>query len=123
MKNLIRKISYAICIVLLTCTFCLAHVEIDNTYVPKPISISSDSAKVKVGGVELLTIKLMIDYEEECWNDSTEIDVYIDPNRKTEIATGVYSTTLMMGYYEKQWIHKIPTFQEFVRWAAKKYGL
>lgn len=87
------------------------------------IRVNSDTTKVKVGGAELITIKLLLKYKTECFNDSCQVDVYVDPNKKTEIAPGVFSTTLMMGYYIKAWKHKEPTLSDFIVWLSKEYGL
>jgi hypothetical protein len=87
------------------------------------IRVDSDTTKVKFGGAELITIKLLMKYKAECFNDSCQINVYIDPNTTTEIAPGIYSSTLMMGYYKKVWKHKEPTFSDFIDWLSKEYGL
>ena len=87
------------------------------------IRVNSDTTKVNVGDAELITIKLLMKYKIECFNDSCQVDVYVDPNKKTEIAPGVYSTTLMMGYCVKVWKHKEPTFSDFLDWLSKEYGL
>ena len=56
------------------------------------------------------------EYEKECYNDSTYKEVYVDPNISTEIAPGVYSTTLMGGYYVKRWVRKQPSFSGFIEY-------
>ena len=82
-----------------------------------------DSLKTVCDSDVLITLKLLIEYEKFCYNDSTEIDVYVDPNVKTEVAPGIYSTTLMMGHFEKKWVHRQPTVADFVQWVRKKYSL
>ena len=67
--------------------------------------------------VQNKVIELMIEYEQECYNDSTQVEVYIDPNYNEK---GVHSGTLLMGSYKKQWIHKTPTLKGFITWLKDK---
>lgn len=127
MKNLIRKISYAICIMLLTCTFCLAQdltiIEYNNTEI---LRVSHDSTEVMCGGVELITVKLLVKYETECYNDSVQAtyDFYVWDNDTIKSHPSI-DPGFTQGYIGTKMIyeHKEPTFKDFVRWAAKKYGL
>lgn len=127
MKSLIRKMSFAICTLLLTCTFCLAQIEFNTSPPPKVwMTVSGDSTRVMCGGAELITIKLLIEYETDCYNDSTKTtyDFYKWGN-DTIMQTPSIDPGHTMGYIGRKTIyeHKQPTFKDFVRWAAKKYGL
>lgn len=48
-------------------------------------------------------------YEQECYKDSSLVDIYVDPNPRTQI-------TLSVGYHEKRWVHKEPTFEGFIEY-------
>lgn len=129
MKSLLLKRCYVLCILLLTCTFLHAQNLDIIKYNNKPmLTVSGDSAKVNAGGAELITIKLLLEYEKECYNDSTYVIYVVDYTSKPEAKndtldlTGLYAT---IGLYSEkgEWRHKEPTFADFLRWAAKKYGL
>jgi len=132
MKSLIRKMSFAICTLLLTCTFCLAQIEF-RTGEPSTaiLTVSGDSTKLCVGGAEVITAKLLIAYETECYNDTSYTDEYIiaitDTVRYGKQPNGDVIKPYN-GYHNgictiKYFTHKEPTFKDFLAWARKKYGL
>ena len=66
-------------------------------------------------------IELWKEYQVECWNDSTLGKFYVDPNIRTEVAPGIYSTTLMMGHYIDKWYHKDPNnLTDFMLFIERK---
>ena len=66
-------------------------------------------------------IELWKEYQVECWNDSTLGKFYVDPNTRTEVAPGIYSTTLMMGHYIDKWYHKDPNnLTDFMLFIERK---
>jgi len=70
--------------------------------------------------IEKALITLLKMYKTECYNDSTLIDVYIDPNIKVTLDDrNIGYSNLLMGYYEKKWVHKEPTFADFINWLEK----
>ena len=137
MKNLIRTLSYGICMLLLTCTFCLAQSNKKGQIIAHDGN-GEPVYELKSVGIDTIFVKLMIEYEIECYNDSTKKRVHINPGEPdilslTEI-TSHTSTAPDICYsygngcanpshYRYKWFHKQPTFADFVRWAAKKYGL
>lgn len=128
MKSLIRKMSFAICTLLLTCTFCLAQDFEIIKYNNKPIlTVSSDSTKVNVSGAELVTVKLLIEYETECKKDTTysygNCVLYFEAPKLGKQENGDIIEKYGNYWIVKKAIIKEPTFSDFVRWAAKKYGL
>jgi len=70
--------------------------------------------------IEKAFITLIEMYKIECYNDSTLIDIYIDPNIKVTLDDrNIGYSNLLMGYYEKKWVHKEPTFADFINWLEK----
>lgn len=65
-------------------------------------------------------LKLLQEYETDCYNDSTLRNVYIDPNYTQYDKNGFGYRTTMGGYYEKQWTRKEPTFKGFINWLKDK---
>lgn len=66
-------------------------------------------------------MELWKEYQVECWNDSTLGKFYVDPNIRTEVAPGIYSTTLMMGHYIDKWYHKDPNnLTDFMLFIERK---
>ena len=63
---------------------------------------------------------VMKEYKKDCYNDSAFVDVYIDPNHIVDLEDGFEFITCIAGYYEKQWVHKEPTFEDFMEWIIKK---
>lgn len=127
MKNLIRKLSFAICILLYTCTFCLAQIEFNTTPVEEIISVTDDKTEVRVGGAEVITAKLLIAYEIECYNDSTYVE-YFKYHESPSFTDSITGMTWVNAVYIpptliKEWQHKEPTFKDFLVWVRKKYGL
>jgi hypothetical protein len=54
-----------------------------------------------------ITLQDLIDYQKVCYDDSFQVEVFIDPNHRYELSPGVWVTTLMGGgYYQKQWSHR-----------------
>lgn len=123
MKKLRKVLSYVICMLLLTCTFCHAQIQFNNDSIQEVIRVSFDSTKVKVGGAELLTIKMMVEYEKECYNDSTYVEYYQHNSPPMSDDGSCVLAVYIPPTLVKEWRHKEPTFKDFVRWAAKKYGL
>jgi len=113
MKNFKEKLGYALCIMLLTCTFCLAHNTSNEVSVTNTVKLCNDSTELKSVGVDTVMVKLMIEYEIECYNDSMEVITHECPANMPGCL--VYHT-----WYKT--IHKEPTFKDFVRWVANKYG-
>lgn len=112
---------------LLCCNYCLAQEIKIIEYNNEPIlTVSYDSAKVNIGGAELITIKLLLEYEKECYNDSTYVEYwqYQEQQSYTD-STGlswnhcVYIPPIKI----KEWQHKEPTFKDFLVWIRKKYNL
>lgn len=60
--------------------------------------------------------ELLTEYEKDCYNDSTQVMVYVNPN--TEKSDSSY--TLMAGWNELIWKHKEPTFADFIKWLKTK---
>ncbi len=127
MKSLIRKMSFAICTLLLTCTFCLAQIEFTNTKVEDIIRVTHDRTEVRVGGAEVITAKLLIAYEIECYNDSICVE-YLQYHESPSHTDSITGLTVVYGVYypptlTKEWRHKEPTFKDFLVWVRKKYHL
>lgn len=123
MKSLIRKMSFAICTLLLTCTFCLAQTS-NKAYTMVKQEIGNDSTKQKSVGIDSTFIRIMVTYETECYNDSTNIRVHKNEGEyKGWCFTYDGKECNAADHHKYIWIHKEPTFKDFVRWAAKKYGL
>ena len=123
MKNFKSKIQLLACLSMLLCAVDLSaqHIEFatgDNNMI---YSIDSSLNKITLGDyrTQVFTINAMLKYKEHCYNDSTEIIVYVDPNKKTYIGNGCFTTTLMGGYDTKKWVHKTPTFEDFIEWYIK----
>jgi len=116
--NFKSKLQLLACLSMLLCAVdSMAQSElIDTTY-----KLGKETGRVRLGiyKLEPITIQSMIQYKQECYNDSTEITVYVDPNKKTYIGNGCYTTTLMGGYDIKKWVHKTPTFEDFIEWYIK----
>jgi len=105
------------------------------------ITINEDSSEVTFYGVELLTVKLILQYADERYNDSTYERVHIYPNESvfinsTDTTTSPHSTLSTISdmcysygdgcvnpdHYKYKWFHKQPTFPDFVQWIRKKYN-
>lgn len=86
---------------------------------------NGDKSKKSVG-VDTAMIKLMIEYETECYNDSTQAtyDFYVWDNDTIKSYPSI-DPGFTPGYIGTKMIyeHKEPTFKDFVRWVANKYGL
>lgn len=122
MKKLIKGLSYAICILLLTCTFCLAQ----NTRKGQIVAYDGNNEQVyelKSVGIDTVIIKLMIEYETECANDSVIIGCTTKLVNDTLPDNLGGKTILWRQILVDVYVPKEPTFKDFVRWAAKKYGL
>ncbi len=127
MKILIRKISYAICIVLLTCAFCLAQ-DLAMSINGGDLTVyATNTTEQKSAGSDTTIIKLMIEYKTECYNDSTYVE-WLKINESPSYTDAITGMTSALSIFIsptliKEWQHKEPTFKDFVRWVAKKYGL
>ncbi len=84
------------------------------------IEINSDTTSINLFGIEVCTIDLLLEYKQECFNDSTIIKVNINPDRNT--SNGFGATTCM--YYPPKWVdkwtRKTPTFPDFLNWIEKR---
>lgn len=118
--------SFAICTLLLTCTFCSL---LNAQEPPENRSVNSllDSTKIKVGGAELIMIKLLLEYDKKCYDDSTKFEgaVYKLTDGTKFIGSRPKPYEYMTNYVKDTtyYYHRQPDFADFVRWAAKKYGL
>lgn len=65
-------------------------------------------------------IDLMLLYAEECYNDSTQIKVNINPDRNHTNDMGFTTLMYFPPVYELQWVHKEPTFSGFIEWLKSK---
>ena len=77
------------------------------------LKINPDST-LRVLNVEVITTKLILQYADECYKDSTLVDVYHDPNYHSR-----GFSTVMAGYWSEEWEHKTPTFEGFIEWIGK----
>jgi len=65
-------------------------------------------------------LKLLIEYETDCYNDSTLIQVNVNPDRNF---TGKNGSTTLVYYppiWKDEWIHKQPILSDFIKWLHKK---
>jgi hypothetical protein len=85
------------------------------------ISVSGDSSEVMFYGAELLTVKLLLKYEIECYNDSTKV--------RTHKNEGEYEGLCLTydgkecnadGHHKHIWRHKEPVFKDFIYWLKNK---
>ncbi|WP_346856567.1 hypothetical protein [uncultured Draconibacterium sp.] len=122
MKSLIRKMSFAICTLLLACTFCFS---LNAQEQPENKSVNSliDSSKVVCDGDALITAKLLIKYVEECANDSIVHGCTIIYEKDTLPDNLGGYTIIGTQKVVDVYIPKEPTIKDFVRWVSKKYGL
>jgi hypothetical protein len=68
----------------------------------------------------LYLVDMLEKYFEECYKDSFQVDVFVDPNTTTEVSPGIFITTAMGGgCYKKEWRHKDPNdlkaFYEYLK--------
>lgn len=91
------------------------------------LRINQDTSKVKIVEAELLTIKLLMKYKTECFNDSTRLYEW-----SCWEGAGFESKWEELGYKpfncecgltgEFKYKHKEPTFSDFLNWLSKEYG-
>jgi len=60
---------------------------------------------------KIITVELLLQYAEECWNDST------DSGLRETIYTGRGSGIMIQ---RQTYIHRKPTFESFLEWLKKK---
>lgn len=69
-------------------------------------------------------INAIFEYEKECYNDSTLIKVNVNKDKNVQWVTedGIVGTSLMYfpPVWEDKWVHKEPTFSDFILWLHKK---
>lgn len=91
------------------------------------IRANSDTTKVKVDGAELITIKLLMKYKTECFNDSTrlyELNCWDGMGFESIWEEWGYKPfNCECGLTGKfKYKHKEPTFSDFLDWLSKEYG-
>ena len=86
----------------------------------KVIKVNSDSMKINVHDAELVTINLLLEYDKECYDDSTYVEYYQHHSPLTNNdGTGtlaIYITPTLV----KVWHHKKPTFEGFLEWLKSR---
>lgn len=129
MKSLIRKMSFAICTLLLTCTFCLAQSN-DTVESFEDLTDRFTIFNTQVKGVDsaaVITVKLLLEYKKECSKDTTYFDgnyvLYFEAPKLGKQENGDIIEKYGNYWIVKKAIIKDPTFNDFVRWVAEKYGL
>lgn len=85
---------------------------------------SSDSLWYFNGSL-FITLDMLLEYEKECYNDSTEVTFGYYQGRSGEFKAiyeyepGAWSVNLIRT--EQGYVHKESTFIEFIKWMSNKY--
>lgn len=74
------------------------------------------SADLKAQSV---TIDDLLDYKKECYNDSILVKEHFMPEGQSFCLFDY--ECLNNSHYRMVWIHKTPTFEDFIVWLQKKY--
>ena len=124
MKNLLRVRSFVICTLLIIFVFCDANAQEykqrlrDNFAKADSVFNLAFPVKEKLyylfdyNDSKPLTVDLLLEYETECYNDSTEVMTHECPDN-------VPGCLLYHTWYKT--IHKEPTFKDFLAWLRKKH--
>ena len=75
------------------------------------IEVTCDDSSIPMPVDQPITREDLFRYAEECYNDSTEIQVYN--------GCGISGCCVWHGYKDV-WIHKEPTFPGFIEWLGKQ---
>ena len=74
-------------------------------------------------GLNLLTANDFRDYQKECYNDSSFVNVQIKQSGWcNETINGMTTLLHCPAVYEQKWVHRIPTFEGFLIFINKRYG-
>ena len=114
MKKFFRLKHAYLYLVLLTCTFCFSQAPNKKTIGTEITASDFINLNQKSVGVDTTFVRLMKEYKQECYNDSTEVETHDCPSEMAGCL--VYHTNIVT-------IHRKPTFEEFIEWITKKYGL
>jgi len=119
-----KKLNLLICI-LLTFTFCNAQELVIIEYNDNEIlTVNHDKTKVICGGAELITINLLLEYEKECYNDSSVAYYWTFCDMECWEVSCIKGDTNWFGQKcPEYWIHKTPIFSDFLKWIRKQKSL
>jgi len=78
---------------------------------------------VTVFGEKYIKLSCFQEYQKECYNDSSFVEVQIKPSGWCNSHVGGMSTAMHCpAVYEQKWVHRTPTFEGFLIFINKRYG-
>ncbi len=77
------------------------------------------SSIINYKGQILITDKTIFDYEKECYNDSTLVQVNVNPDKNIS-HNGITTCVYYPPIWENKWSHKDSSFKGFILWLHKK---
>jgi hypothetical protein len=101
-------------------------IEISNKKGETVLAMDSTFTITSYKGEKIITLSDLMEYEEECYNDSTEAAYdYYKWGNDTTIQSPSIDPGHIMGYIGRKniYIHKQPTFAGFIIWLKTKYKI
>jgi hypothetical protein len=128
MKQLIKSLSYAICMLLPVFVFCDAQAHVKDTLYQ--VTCEGDTTgryfvfehgQMPPKYATQNIMQLMFEYEKECATDSIIYGCTIEYKNDT-LPDNLGGYTIIVGQkLVNVYMPKEPTFKDFVRWVRKKY--